>query len=172
MRYAAIENCEIVNGNGVGVTLWVQGCKRHCKGCHNPQTWDFNGGKELTSKQETQIYNILRSPSITRFSVSGGEPLEENNLSHLNYLLCTIKSVYPEKKIWIWTGYTWDELQERIKNNSPNKLSVTFKYTDYLITGPFVQEEKDLTLLWRGSRNQEVIDMQKTLEHGKKILYV
>lgn len=172
MRYAQIENCEIVNGEGVGVTLWVQGCERHCEGCHNPQTWDLKGGQPLTGKQESQIYNMLKVPMISRFSVSGGEPLREENLQQLNYILCTIKSVFPEKKIWIWTGYTWEELQKRQRKSNPNKLFLTFKYADILVAGPFIQKEKDLTLLWRGSRNQEVIDLQETKKQGKKVLYV
>ena len=111
---------------------------------------------------------------ITRFSVLGGEPLVEQNLKQLNYILCTIKTNWPDKKIWIWTGYTWEELQERQKKmrGLPNLLYVTFKYADYLVAGPFIQEEKDLTLLWRGSRNQEVIDLQETEKQGKKVLYV
>ena len=171
MRYAAIEKNEIVNGEGVGVTLWVQGCPHHCIGCYNPETWDFNSGKLLTSKQESEIYQALKPDYIARFSISGGEPLEEDNLFQLNYILCTVKSNWPDKKVWIWTGYTWEKLQERRKH-FPDKLFITFKYTDYLITGPFIQEEKDLTLLWRGSCNQEVIDINKIREAGKKILYL
>lgn len=171
MRYAQIDNCEIVNGNGIGVSLYVQGCPIHCKGCFNQETWDFDGGKLLTGKEEAQIYNSLRPSMISRFSVLGGEPLVEDNLFQLNYILCTIKSVYPEKKVWLWTGYTWDELQERRKNHFPDKLFITLKYTDYLIAGPFIEEEKDLTLLWRGSRNQEIIDVQETIKQGKKVLY-
>ena len=171
MRYAQIDNCEIVNGNGIGVSLYIQGCPIQCKGCFNPETWDFKGGEELTSREEALIYHALRPLTISRFSVLGGEPLVEENLFQLNYVLCTIKSVFPEKKIWIWTGYTWDELQERRKNTTPDKLQVTFKYADYLVAGPFIEEEKDLTLLWRGSRNQEIIDLQKTREQEKKVLY-
>lgn len=171
MRYASIRSIDVSNGEGIGVALFVQGCSLHCKGCFNTETWDFNGGEPITPAIECKIYNLLKSDHITRFSVLGGEPLEEDNLYQLNYILCTIKSVYPQKKIWIWTGYTWDELQERREKNHPDKLLVTFKYADYLVAGPFIEEEKDLTLLWRGSRNQEIIDLQKTKEQGKKVLY-
>ena len=162
MRYSSINTCECTNGLGWGVSLFTQGCPIHCKGCFNPETWSFEGGKELTSYQESQIYKALKPEYITRFSVLGGEPLVESNLEQLNQLLYTIKSNYPDIKIWIWTGYTWDELQERRKKVDPDKLFITFKYTDYLVCGPYIEEEKDLTLLWRGSRNQQIIDLQAT----------
>lgn len=171
MRYAAIEKNEIINGEGVGITLWVQGCPHHCIGCYNPETWDFKGGNLLTRVQESQIYKALNNNYISRFSVSGGEPLVWNNLEQLNHILCTVKSNWPNKKIWIWTGYTWDELQKIRTKHNPDLLFITFKYTDYLITGPFIQEEKDLTLLWRGSRNQEIIDIIETHRQGKKVLW-
>lgn len=159
MRYSSINTCECTNGLGWGVSLFTQGCPIHCKGCFNPETWDFDGGKELTNYQESQIYKALKPKYITRFSVLGGEPLIDSNLEQLNRLLCTIKSNYPNIKIWIWTGYTWDELQEKRKNANPDKLLITFKYADYLVCGPYIEEEKDLTLLWRGSRNQKIINL-------------
>lgn len=170
MRYSRIEECEIVNGGGVGVSLYTQGCPIHCKGCFNPETWDFNGGERLTRVEESQIYRALSSDYITRFSVLGGEPLIDDNLFQLNYILCTVKSNWPDKKIWIYTGYTWEQLQERRKNLFPDKLFITLKYTDYLICGPYIEEEQSYTTLWRGSRNQEIIDVQKTLELKRKIL--
>ena len=106
MRYSAINTCECVNGLGWGVSLFTQGCPIHCEGCFNPETWDFNGGKELTSYQESQIYKALKPDYITRFSVLGGEPLIQDNLYQLNRILCTIKSNWPDIKIWIWSGYT------------------------------------------------------------------
>ena len=172
MRYAQIEECEIINGENVGITIWTQGCNRHCPGCHNPETWDFKGGQLFTKTDEDKIYKLLSKPYIKRCSWSGGEPLVDDNLYQLNYILCTIKSNWPDKKVWIWTGYTWDELQERRKNMTSDLLQMTFKYSDYLVAGPFIQEEKDLTLLWRGSRNQEVIDLRQTLAKGEKVLYV
>lgn len=171
MRYNKIEPCECVNGEDWGITVWIQGCPHHCEGCFNPETWDFEGGEHLTGAKEQEIYQLMAQPHIKRCSFSGGEPLMEDNLYHLNYMLCTIKSNWRNKKIWLWTGYTWDEIQER-RTHYPDKLMVTFKYLDYLVTGPFIQEEKDLTLKWRGSRNQEVIDIQETRKQGKKVLYV
>ena len=146
-----------------GVSLFTQGCPLRCPGCFNPETWDFNGGKQVTTQVESELYKLMDKPYITRFSVLGGEPFAEQNLEQLSYIIVTMKANYPNKKIWIWTGYTWDELQERLKK--PSKLWIILRHTDYLVTGPFIQEEKDLTLKWRGSRNQKVIE----LKDGKKV---
>lgn len=170
MRYNSINTCECVNGLGWGVSLFTQGCPIHCDGCFNPETWDFNGGKELTKNQESQIYKALKPNYITRFSVLGGEPLISDNLYQLNRILCTVKSNYPNKKIWIWTGYTWDELQKIRKQLNPDKLFLTFKYSDYLVCGPFIKEKKNLTLPWRGSSNQQIIDLQATKDKDTPIL--
>ena len=106
MRYSSINTCECVNGLGWGVSLFTQGCPIHCKGCFNPETWSFEGGKKFTCLQESKIYEALKPSYITRFSVLGGEPLISDNLSQLNSLLVSIKSNYPDIKIWLWTGYT------------------------------------------------------------------
>ena len=106
MRYSSINTCECTNGLGWGVSLFTQGCPIHCKGCFNPETWSFEGGKEFTCLQESKIYKALKPQHITRFSILGGEPLVSDNLSQLNSLLISIKSNYPDIKIWVWTGYT------------------------------------------------------------------
>ena len=170
MRYSGINTCECINGLGWGVSLFTQGCPIHCEGCFNSETWDFNGGKLLMGDTESKIYQAMRPEYITRFSILGGEPLIENNLKQLNYMLCTIKSNWPNKKVWIWTGYTWDELQNKRKQLYPDFLYVTFLYTDYLVCGPYIQEQKDLTLKWRGSSNQQILDMQQTMTANKPIL--
>ena len=172
MRYASIRKMDISNGEGIGVSLFIQGCPIHCKGCFQPETWDFNGGKLLTRREESIIYKALKPDYITRFSVLGGEPLVYDNLSQLNYILLTIKTNFPNKKVWVWTGYTWDELQEQKRQSNPKKLFVTLQNIDYLVCGPFIESEKDLTLKWRGSRNQQVIDVPATLETGHIIKYI
>ena len=106
MRFAQIRKMDVSNGEGIGVSLFVQGCPIHCKGCFNPETWDFEGGKPLTSKVESELYQLMKPDYITRFSILGGEPLVEHNLEQLNRILCTVKSNFPDIKIWIWTGYT------------------------------------------------------------------
>lgn len=172
MRYASIRKMDISNGEGIGVSLFVQGCPIHCKGCFQPETWDFNDGKLLTEQEESIIYNALKPDYITRFSVLGGEPLVYNNLSQLNQILLTVKTNFPNKKIWIWTGYTWDELQEQERQSNPKKLFAILQNIDYLVCGPFIESEKDLTLRWRGSRNQQVIDIPATLEAEHIIKYI
>lgn len=171
MRYNSINSCECANGLGWGVSLFTQGCNLlHCKGCFNPETWDFKGGKPVTTEVERKIYELLKPEYITRFSVLGGEPLSPQNFDQLPYIILTIRTNYPEKKIWMWTGYTWDEIQEKLKQ--PTKLWVILNNIDYLVAGPFIQEEKDLTLKWRGSRNQEIIDVQESINQKKKVLYI
>lgn len=172
MRYASIRKMDISNGEGIGVSLFVQGCPIHCKGCFQPETWDFNDGKLLTEQEESIIYNALKPDYITRFSVLGGEPLVYDNLSQLNQILLTVKTNFPNKKIWIWTGYTWDELQEQERQSNPKKLFAILQNIDYLVCGPFIESEKDLTLRWRGSRNQQVIDIPATLEAEHIIKYI
>ena len=169
MRYASIRKMDISNGEGIGVSLFTQGCPIHCKGCFQPETWDFKGGMPLTGKEESIIYNALKPDYITRFSILGGEPLVYDNLSQLNSILLTVRANFPDKKIWVWTGYTWDQLQEERKKYTPDKLMLTFQNIDYLIAGPFIEEQKDLTLKWRGSKNQTVIDIQQTLKENRVI---
>ena len=179
MRYAKIEECECVNGNGWGVSLYIQGCPFHCPGCFNPETWDFNGGEKWTFDTEKIVLELLKQDWVNRCSILGGEPLYIDNLVDLLYFTDKIKKLL-KLDIWLWTGYTWEQIQERIKQAQvvwPDTLDDMYlealiKNIDFLITGPFIEEEKDLTLQWRGSRNQEVIDVQATLYQGKKILYV
>lgn len=120
MRYAQIRKMDISNGEGIGVALFVQGCPIHCPGCFQPETWDFNGGKEYNAEIEAQIFNLLKPNYITRFSILGGEPLAQQNILEL-FLLCSqIKEQYPTKEIWLWSGYTLEQLQERM--NSADQL--------------------------------------------------
>lgn len=106
IRYNKIDKCEICNGKDIGVSFYTQGCPIHCKGCFNPETWDFNGGEIVTGYIESQLYQALKPDYIKRLSILGGEPLIQNNLYQLNYILCTVKSNWPQKKIWLYTGYT------------------------------------------------------------------
>lgn len=165
MRYASIRKMDISNGEGIGVSLFVQGCPIHCKGCFQPETWDFLGGKEYTVEQKSQIFDLLKPNYITRFSILGGEPLAKQNIWEL-FLLCSqIKDIFPNKEIWLWSGYTWEQLRKRINDtdfmwpeiDGDIYLSSLLKQLDVLITGPFIEEEKDLTLKWRGSRNQQIL---------------
>lgn len=153
MRYNSIVLEDIANGDGVGVSLYVQGCSKHCPGCFNPETWDFNAGFAFTEKEQEFILSNLAKPYINHFSILGGEPLEEQNLQDLTNLIMKIRDTFPHIKIWLWTGYEYNELFDKQNNEYLNYI---LKNINFLIEGPFIQEQKDLTLLWRGSKNQKV----------------
>ena len=161
MNYQKISRNDVSNGSGVGMVLWVSGCTQHCFGCHNPETWDFNRGIPYTPEIETEIINSLKPDYISRLTLSGGHPLEAENIKTVFDLCKKVKSIYPNKKIWLYTGYTWENI---------NGLPI-LKYVDVLVDGKFVQDLRDITLKWKGSSNQRVIDMQKSLEKGKIILW-
>lgn len=161
MNYQKISHSDVSNGSGVGMVLWVSGCTQHCFGCHNPETWDFNSGIPYTPEIETEIINSLKPDYISRLTLSGGHPLEAENIKTVFDLCKKVKSIYPNKKIWLYTGYTWENI---------NGLPI-LKYVDVLVDGKFVQDLRDITLKWKGSSNQRVIDMQKSLEKGKIILW-
>lgn len=158
MRYSAIRSMDISNGEGIGASLFVQGCHIHCRGCFNKNTWDFNGGKEFDDKALQTVLDIIKPEYITRFSVLGGEPLEEINLFTLATLLQRIKKEKPNIKIWLYTGYTMEQIRDRIKEEkNSHYLKAILDNVNVIVAGPFIQEEKDLSLPWCGSRNQQVI---------------
>lgn len=155
MRYAQILPFEVCNGEGIGCSLFTQGCRFNCKGCFNQETWDINGGKKLTKEIDDKFFEIIDKPYIKRVSILGGEPLIEENLSYLYHLITTIKKIYPDKKIWLYTGYTFDELMsEHIYMNDDRQLIL--KYCDVLVEGRFIESKKDITLKFRGSSNQNI----------------
>lgn len=157
MRYAQIRKMDISNGEGIGVSLFTQGCPIRCPGCHNSSIWDFDGGKEFTKETIEEIVKLLKPEYVTRFSVLGGEPLLPQNYEPLLNLCHLIKCHYFGKvSIWLWTGYTLEEIFEKEEQDKTNNLSLLLGQIDYLIDGPFVQEQKDITLKWRGSKNQRV----------------
>ena len=178
MRYSSIRNLDISNGEGVGVSLFVQGCPFHCFGCFNSDTWDFNGGKEWTEKTKDKFMKLINRPYIKRISFLGGECLAEQNLDEILSLIKQIRISYPEKTIWLYTGY---ELSEIIKQEQYEKVSgipdvwskrwEIIKQCDVLVDGEYIDEQKDITLKWRGSKNQRVIDIKQSLVQNKVVLY-
>lgn len=163
MRYYQIRSMDISNGCGIGASMFTSGCHFHCPHCHNQELWDFNSGKEYDTDAKNKILKAIQPSWIERFSILGGEPLETTNLKELLALIENIKAVRKDIKIWIYTGYTYEQLQERIKNNQDDYyLEPILKLSDVLVDGPFIQEQKDLTLAFKGSSNQRVIDLQKT----------
>lgn len=163
MNYGNIIKCDAGNGIGFRTTLFVSGCRHHCKDCFNSATWDFNYGQPFTADTEKILYEDLKKPHITGLTVLGGEPLEPENQKHLVNLLEKIKRDFPDKDIWLYTGFVYED----IISNPASRANTTYldrilACVDTLVDGPFVQNLKDLRLAFRGSSNQRLIDMNAT----------
>ena len=153
-RYAGLITNDFANGTGTCVSFWTQGCPHHCPSCQNPETWDFQGGKEVPTDIRGQIIKAICANGITRnFSVLGGEPLCNENLDEVDKIITGVRTAYPQIKIFVWTGYILEELKEK-KNDKINHI---LSQIDVLIDGPFIQAERDITLELRGSRNQRIL---------------
>ena len=166
MRYALIREMDVTNGNNIGISIFVQGCNFHCKGCFNPETWDYDGGKLFTDKTFDKIIEISDKPYIKRLSVLGGEPLSDKNIIDMYSFLESYKKIFPNKEIWLYSGYKFEEIKS---NSNKNRI---LQYIDILIDGQFVEELKDLSLYYRGSSNQRVIDVNESLQQNKIIEYI
>lgn len=174
MRYANISSFDICNGEGIGTSLFIQGCNFRCSGCFNPETWDFNGGKEWTKEIKDEFLKLIDRPYIKRVTLLGGSPLAKENLIDVLSLVKEIKNKFPDKTIWLYTGYTWDYIFDCI--NTVDVLGnlvreEILKYCDVLIDGRFEEDKKDLSLHFRGSSNQRIIDVQKSLNEGEIVLW-
>lgn len=165
MNYAKITKHDIANGRGVRVVLWVSGCSHHCTGCQNPDTWDDDYGIRFESSDLSDIITLLREDWISGLTLSGGDPLKPSNVEICTIVAACAKSNVPNKDIWCWTGYTWDEIIAREDCND------ILQYIDVLVDGEFIQDKYDISLKWRGSSNQRVIDVKKSLQAGKVVLY-
>lgn len=158
MKYAGIIKNDVAAGQGVCVSFFVQGCDFHCKGCHNPQTWDFEGGYEFTQETINDIITALKANGVQRnFCVMGGEPLHPNNRFLTNLVISEVRKAYPDIKVYLWTGYVYEKLVDKDEKILQN----IFRNVDVLIDGPFIMEERDITLPMRGSRNQRIIELHK-----------
>ena len=163
MKYAQIREMDVTNGSGIGVALFTQGCPYHCKNCFNPETWDFDKGIDWTKETENNIIELLKPEYITRLSILGGEPLIERNIAPLTALLKRVKGIYPDKQVWLYTGGDFEVLEGLYEE--------IFQYIDILIDGRYIDDLRDYKLKWRGSSNQRIIDVQKSLKEGETILY-
>lgn len=168
MNYATIKNCDIANGPGVRVSLFVSGCTHRCPGCFNEVAWDFNYGELFTQETIDMIIEMLRPPHIRGLTLLGGEPFEPENQSAVVELLRQIKKELPEKSIWAFSGYLFDK---DILSGRLGDTSEYLSYLDVLVDGPFIQEKKNLSLRFRGSENQRLIDVPASLEAERVILW-
>lgn len=167
MNYGELKKVDSANGQGVRVTLFVSGCRNHCPGCFNQETWDFAYGKPYTEETEKEILDALSPEYITGFTVLGGEPFEEENQPAVAGLLKKIREKYPEKSIWCYTGYT---LEKDLAPGGSKHTEVTddmLSCIDVLVDGRFIQAEKDLTLAFRGSRNQRLLKLRNGKAEGE-----
>lgn len=177
MNYHKIEKTSVANGKGIRVVLWVSGCSLHCKGCQNPGTWDINSGKPFDEMAKKELFEALDKPYIQGITFSGGHPLEDKNIECIENLITEIKEKFPNKDIWLYTGYTWDEitieLGEIVDNHNYKRFNrhVIIEKCDVVVDGAYIEEQRDLTLEWRGSRNQRVVDVQESLKQNKVVLY-
>lgn len=167
MHYGELKKCDIANGEGVRVSLFVSGCRNHCKDCFQPETWDFCYGRPFTEETEREIYAELDKSYVGGLSLLGGDPFEPENQRALLPMLRRIREKYPKKNIWCYTGYQLEELLTPSAHPHCEATEEMLSCIDILIDGRFIPEEKDISLQFRGSRNQRVIDMNRTRQSGK-----
>lgn len=161
MNYLKIDKCSTSNGTGCRVVLWVSGCNHHCKNCQNPQTWNKDSGIPFDLDTIFEICNQLDKPYISGITFSGGDPLLPDNREIIQAISTLVKFYYPTKTQWLYTGYKWEEVKD---------LEI-IKYLDVIVDGKYVDSQRDVTLAWRGSNNQRVIDVQKSLADNTVRLY-
>ena len=161
MRYNKIRKMDISNGPGIRVSIFMQGCAFNCKNCFNPETHNFNGGEEFTDKTIERIISLCANENVVGLSVLGGEPMHPKNIDGTMRLAKAFKEKYPDKTVWAWTGYLFDEYL------SDKKVC---RYLDVVVDGQYVEELHNPSLKWKGSSNQRVIDVRKSLEEGKVVL--
>lgn len=161
MRYHNITKGDMLNGEGLRAVLWVAGCAHACKGCHNPITWDANGGIPFAPEAEEELLQCLAEDYISGLTFSGGDPLYEGNRAGITRLAKLAKEKFPTKDIWLYTGYLWEEIKEL----------PLIPYLDILVDGKFMEEQKNTQLHWKGSANQRIVDVQKSLATNTVVLY-
>lgn len=178
MNYAQIRSMDISNGEGIGVSIFVQGCDFHCKNCFNSETWEFSKGQEWNDKTKNQFLKLIEKPFIQRVSILGGEPLHPKNVQNVLKIVDEIRVSYPTKNIWLYTGYTWEQIMYPIISDINSKQLTILQIRkelvskcDVLIDGKYVDELRNVSLHWRGSSNQRVINVQETLKQKQIVLW-
>lgn len=170
MYYGKINTHDIANGEGVRVSLFVSGCPHKCKGCFNPETWNYDYGEEFTVDTFKEIIEALAPEHISGLTILGGEPLAPRNILDITALCVGIRRIYPTKTIWLYTGYVWEDVKDEVVYLGRYSYTSIFDYIDVLVDGRFILEEKDISLKFRGSRNQRIIDVPKSLSSGSVVL--
>ena len=172
MNYAAIKEYDIANGEGVRITLFVSGCTNHCFNCFQPETWDFSYGQPYTKETQDSILKFLENPLVAGLTLLGGDPFEFSNQEECVKLCKEIKERFPEKNIWAYTGFIFDQdLLEGGKRHGPY-TDEYLSYIDVLVDGPYIDEKRNISLKFRGSENQRIIDVKKSLQEQEVILYL
>ena len=178
MNYLKIEHDDVCNGIGIRCTIWFTGCSHKCTGCFNKETWDENSGIDFNIEAKKELFDELSKDYISAITFSGGDPLHKNNIIEVNNIIQEIKKQFPNKTIWLYTGYTWEELSPNIlikgideESTLHNVRANIIKSCNVVIDGPYIDNLRDITLKWRGSSNQRVIDVQKTLQNGEIVLW-
>ena len=186
MRYAQVRSMDISNGEGIGVSLFVQGCpfNPHCYNCFNTETWDFNGGKEWTPEVEDKLIELANRPYIKRLSILGGEPLADENLDGILHLVNRFRLSFPNKSIWLYSGFRWEECQPFNEDGllkpdkfAPNLQKILHKryevisMCNVMVDGRYIDSQRNPSKKWAGSDNQRVIDIRKSLEQNKIVLH-
>ena len=172
MYYGTIKKYDIADGEGVRVTLFVSGCTNHCKGCFQPETWDFCYGNPYTEETEQELINALRNENIQGLTLLGGEPFEPENQRELVKLLRRVRTELPEKDIWSYTGFVYEKDLLAGQRKHCEVTDEMLSLLDVLVDGPFVEELKNIRLIFRGSSNQRVLNMKETLKQGKPVIYI
>lgn len=171
VHYSAIKDCDIANGLGVRVSLFMSGCRNHCKNCFNECTWDFNYGKECTRELAYDLSAALDRSYIDGLTVLGGEPMEPENQWYVSSLVKFLKANHPDKNFWLYTGFTYEELYNPTCRAYDPRMDEILEPFDIIVDGRFVEELKDISLRFRGSSNQRIIDLNKTRETGYPTLF-
>lgn len=171
MNYGAIKKTDIANGVGVRVTLFVSGCRNHCPGCFQPETWDFTYGKHFDEETMQEILKAMEPAYITGFTMLGGEPFEPENQPEVCRILTRIRHAYPQKSLWSYTGYTLDKDMVPGGAKYTEDTDKILSLLDVVVDGRFEENQKDVALLFRGSRNQRIIDMRQTIKAGSIVLW-
>lgn len=170
MNYATIKNCDIANGLGVRVSLFVSGCRHHCKSCFNEIAWDFQYGQKFTEETEDYLLSLLEPEYINGLSILGGEPMEPENQGPLLVFIKKVKEQYPQKDVWCYTGFTLEELIGDSRANT-EMIKDLLSYIDVLVDGKFIDTKKDITLKFRGSSNQRLVDVKKSAAEQRIVLF-